>query len=415
MKRYLKPLCCAAAMFLLLQAPARAESKQAKSLLEKAMKYAEGLDSLSLAVDMSLALQKEKDGPTERMEVECSLTLRGKDELHMKVILPSESAEIYSDGKKMTIHEITGKSYMEDAPPPRARLVGLMPGGAIRMGSVYLGRILHNDTSLLEEGDLEYLGKEEVDVLDKNGEATGKKVSCHHIRLAKEDEDVDFWIQARKDPVVRKFTVDPTKSFDYDAAPDLPARAWITFQVYDWRPNAKLAADRFAFVPPEGTSLRTPGQDPLVGRPAPNFKLDLLSGETFELAKYKGKKIVILDFWASWCGPCRIGLPIVAEVAKAYADRDVVLYAVNLQESPELNRSFLESSGLDIQVALDVNGAAGRMYLDEMGSIPRTIIIGKDGIVRQAHSGFSPPTFKRQLEAELNAIIAEGEKKDGGG
>ena len=75
-------------------------------------------------------------------------------------------------------------------------------------------------------------------------------------------------------------------------------------------------------------------ESPLVGKPAPDFALDLLGGKKFRLAEAKGK-VVVLDFWATWCGPCLQAMPQVEKVAGEFRDQGVQLVAVNLQETPK--------------------------------------------------------------------------------
>ena len=72
----------------------------------------------------------------------------------------------------------------------------------------------------------------------------------------------------------------------------------------------------------------------LVGKPAPDFRLDMLDGTKFNLADHK-ENVLVLDFWASWCGPCLQVMPQVDKVAREFADQGVKLVAVNLAETPE--------------------------------------------------------------------------------
>ncbi len=76
-------------------------------------------------------------------------------------------------------------------------------------------------------------------------------------------------------------------------------------------------------------------ESPLVGKAAPDFELDLVGGKKFHLADSKGKEVVVLDFWATWCGPCLQAMPQVERAAQAFKEKGVHLVAVNLQETAE--------------------------------------------------------------------------------
>ena len=139
------------------------------------------------------------------------------------------------------------------------------------------------------------------------------------------------------------------------------------------------------------------------GTPAPAFTLDLLDGGEFDLAQQKEKNIVILDFWATWCGPCANAMPVLAQVAREYRSRGVRLYSVNLQENPQVIRLFLKRHRLNLDVALDRDGEVGKLYGAD--SIPETVVIGKDGRVQAVHVGFLP-TLKSELTKELDTLLA---------
>ena len=152
---------------------------------------------------------------------------------------------------------------------------------------------------------------------------------------------------------------------------------------------------------------------PLLGGEAPEFELNLLGGGKLNLAEHRGKRVVILDFWATWCGPCVDALPSLAKIAEEYRSKDVILYAVNLQERPRGIERFLQRQKLNLTVALDLEGKVG--YLYQVTSIPQTVLIGKNGKVEALHIGFGEDS-ERRLRSELDALIAgkslvEEEKK----
>lgn len=143
--------------------------------------------------------------------------------------------------------------------------------------------------------------------------------------------------------------------------------------------------------------------DKLVGKPAPAISLDLLDGGKFNLADHKDKNIVVLDFWATWCPPCRMSMPILVRVLDKYKDKGVVFYAVNEADEPDSIRAFQKKLDLKFAVALDKDKSVARKYALE--GIPQTVIVGKDGTVQAVHVGVGPELDK-QLTKELDTLIA---------
>jgi peroxiredoxin len=134
----------------------------------------------------------------------------------------------------------------------------------------------------------------------------------------------------------------------------------------------------------------------LVGKPAPGFELELLSGEKFRLADHRGR-VVVLDFWASWCGPCIQAMPQIDAVVREFSDTDVQLVAINLQEQAAAITAALERMELDVTVALDRNGAVADQY--GVTAIPQTVIVGPTGDVARLYVGINASTAKQMREA----------------
>ncbi len=132
---------------------------------------------------------------------------------------------------------------------------------------------------------------------------------------------------------------------------------------------------------PEGPE----GEHAMVGKPAPEFTLQDLEGTDVSLASLRGKT-VILDFWATWCGPCRQGLPVLMDIAKDRAADGVVLWAVDLSEPKAKVQSFLEKKGWSLPVLLDTKGAISAKY--KVGGIPHTVVIDPEGVIRAVEIGF---------------------------
>jgi len=160
------------------------------------------------------------------------------------------------------------------------------------------------------------------------------------------------------------------------------------------------------FRPPDESE----GPETLLGKPAPAFTAGLLDGGTLDLAAHRGKNIVILDFWAIRCPPCRAMLPILQRVAGEYKAKDVVFYTVNREDTPDAIRAFLQSLELTLTVALNPNADVGRLY--KVNYIPQTVIIGKDGTIQAVHVGMIP-NGEQQLRKELDTLIAGGKLTPG--
>jgi thiol-disulfide isomerase/thioredoxin len=139
----------------------------------------------------------------------------------------------------------------------------------------------------------------------------------------------------------------------------------------------------------------------MLQKPAPDFSIPLLDGGTFKLSAHRGK-VVVLDFWASWCGPCRKGLPVLAKLAEDTASRGVIVCAVNQQEDADTIREFLADEKLKLTVSLDSDGKVGEAY--GVRGIPMTVVIDPLGTVRAVHTGFSP-TLGAELKAETEAAL----------
>lgn len=147
----------------------------------------------------------------------------------------------------------------------------------------------------------------------------------------------------------------------------------------------------------------------LVGKPAPDFELETLDGKRFRLSDQRNK-VVVVDFWATWCGPCLQTLPHLVSTVAKYQDRNVVLLAVNLQEGPEAVNALLGRLELKMAVGLDHDGAVAEKYAAV--AIPQTVIIDADGKIARLFVG-GGPRYADQVGEALQAVVtsAKGQGK----
>ena len=170
---------------------------------------------------------------------------------------------------------------------------------------------------------------------------------------------------------------------------------------HDW----KLQQSADPVGPPEGGEGSGDGgegmESVLVGKPAPDISLDMLDGKKFILADHK-ENIVVLDFWASWCGPCLQTMPQIDKVAHEFADQGVELFAINLEESADKITKALERLKLSTTVVLDKNGRIAEKY--GATAIPQTVIIDREGKVARLFVG-GGARFDEQLRAALKTVL----------
>ncbi|MFN7019179.1 MAG: TlpA family protein disulfide reductase [Fimbriimonadales bacterium] len=139
-----------------------------------------------------------------------------------------------------------------------------------------------------------------------------------------------------------------------------------------------------------------------VGADAPNFRLETLDGKVVELSQLRGKPVFI-DFWATWCGPCRRALPHTQKLAEKYG-KDAHILAINLKEDPETVREFLQKHNYTFTVPMDINGEVATAY--RVRGIPHFVLLDAQGKVQFVQIGYGPG-IERKLEVELQKAIRQ--------
>jgi thiol-disulfide isomerase/thioredoxin len=136
------------------------------------------------------------------------------------------------------------------------------------------------------------------------------------------------------------------------------------------------------------------------GAPAPQFDLQGLDGAV-KLAKLQGK-VVYVDFWASWCGPCRQSFPWMNEMQAKYGPRGLQIVGINVDAKSEDAKTFLAATPAKFTIAFDPKGATPRQY--GIKGMPSSVLIGPDGKVLLEHSGFREAD-RAELEAKIQSAL----------
>ena len=125
------------------------------------------------------------------------------------------------------------------------------------------------------------------------------------------------------------------------------------------------------------------GLPPAIGSPVQDFELPILTGGSQRLSALKGKPVVI-NFWASWCAPCKEEMPLLDRLSQNHSG-DLAVLGVNYAETPEVVQEFVQESGISFPILLDETGRVSDLYY--VRNYPTTFFIDADGVLRAQHIG----------------------------
>jgi peroxiredoxin len=136
------------------------------------------------------------------------------------------------------------------------------------------------------------------------------------------------------------------------------------------------------------------------GNQALGFTLDSLDGAKVSLSDYRGN-VVLVNFWATWCGPCRAEIPAFEEAYQAHKDEGFVVLGVNEQEAPEAIEPFLAEMGVSYPILLDRQGQVMSEY--RVLGMPTSLLLDQDGVIQVRHTGLMTAD---QLETHLAKLLS---------
>ena len=145
--------------------------------------------------------------------------------------------------------------------------------------------------------------------------------------------------------------------------------------------------------------IKNSGAQPSQGKPAPNFGFQYADGSSYTLADFKGQPVIV-NFWATWCPPCRREMPGLVKAYETYKDDGLMIIEVDVAEPPKTVAKFVQEYNMTMPVVLDQRQEVTRLYRTD--SFPTSFFIDKDGVIQVRWVGYLP---EDQLELNLKKIM----------
>ncbi|RUL85002.1 TlpA family protein disulfide reductase [Tautonia sociabilis] len=410
---------------------------EARALLDRVAGAYRGLDRYADRGERTLSFVF--DGvPVEQVE-----PFRLAFERPSRFAVLSPGARVVSDGDRL-LTVVTPSGLFETVAAPGPASVDTMAVSAV--GSTLLGDPVGPPVPLIlglltgEEPDRSIPKGPEAVALEEDREWRGKPVRVLRVPMIGR-ADWRLFIDPESLLIVGGEAVVPEEAMAEIAPPGVALeRVEVTWSAGEIRtgPPAEEESDLFSTEPPAGMAevgplldpeararkeAETLAADPRVGRPAPQFTVPLLGddglGEEIRAVDLEGK-VVLVNFWATWCGPCLKELPEVAGLIDSFAGAeaadDLRILCVSIDEAAdepeELAQELLVFLGRNelalrrppmAEVALDASGAMARAF--GVTGIPTSVLIGRDGTIRAVLTGFDP-AYRRKIGGQIETLLA---------
>lgn len=146
-----------------------------------------------------------------------------------------------------------------------------------------------------------------------------------------------------------------------------------------------------------------PASSSLTGQAAPDFALKSASGSNLRLSEYRGD-VVMINFWATWCGPCRQEMPLLDDLYNRYERVGFKLLGVNIDDDASRAMEMVEELGVSFPVLFDDSKEVSRLY--QVEAMPVTVLVDRSGTVRHVHLGYKPG-YEQKYLTEIRSLLRE--------
>ncbi len=139
------------------------------------------------------------------------------------------------------------------------------------------------------------------------------------------------------------------------------------------------------------------------GKLAPDFSLKSMSGENIRLSEMRGK-VVMINFWATWCAPCRKEMPLLNDLYNKHKNSGFVLLGVNIDNTPKNAEKMAKKLGINFPILFDNSKKVSEAY--KVSAMPFTIILDRSGKVNQIHKGYLPG-YEKKYDAQVSKLLGK--------
>jgi len=367
-------------------APAVSISPEAKKLIEQVTASYAHLKSLQLKGTFHTFIDAEQQKTDSTLKFEASYATPNKFRHTMQddVLCGSTGTHIYAYNQSHNTFEMVEapkeKPDIADLPAFLSGILSKQDPALLLAAATDPAKVLTGDATEMTLADPTHIGSTLFPTLHI-------KSSDKSEALMAFDPDTHF---------VRQVIFDLKARTEERGVPNVK-KAVVTVDYSETIPDRPLKDEQFAWTPPAGAkdAIKMAEDEvgaetlAMVGKPAPNFKLAGLDGKTVSLSDFRGK-VVLLDFWATWCGPCKLELPHLQEIYEARKDKGLVSFALEQGDEKDLVQKFVNKTKLTIPVLLDAKGDASDAF--KVAALPSTILIAKNGKIRNAWPGIADST-----------------------
>lgn len=349
-----------------------------------------------------LTRETTAEGFLQRREVPILKAAVLPDKMHVESGWPSKRIISVFNGENSWLYFTHLRQYSKSTPGEMKQIMEIGPNSEAGSVSSLAASFVTDYGTLAEQvSEVKLLRTETLSI-------EGLSIECSVLEFAdpgqersspsKEFLPRTLWVENKRFIVLKDTSGTRSKSLDDGEV----SESHQTIVLQRARINEPLSEDLFTFVPPEGVKeFILPGfvrsrRKMLQGEVSMDFTLEDLSGEKVNLKSLRGK-VVLLNFWASWCGPCRIEMPYIDKLQKEFKGKGLVVLGIN-DEEPDIARDYLRKNHITFRSLIDIEQEVSLLY--QVTAIPTVFIIDRQGKISFQEVGLSREEALREALSE---------------